>query len=232
MLAKATIFDYGQGHNNGTVTPFIDDRLAWVVMFLDVPASSMRLHGGPARKPGVATKTTTSGTGPGATVLIFVDAKTGKVLDSQGTPGASAAAPSLRCPARGFERVRSHQRAGTDSTFVPGTPNEVLACRYHALNQLQPAGSFARSRRLAPDEVVAPLNAQPPTTKNVIRECGPDSGGNIIVIFGYPDATRLTISIGTSGCRTATNGDRAIYAESHTLALLEDYLGEDTQHFG
>jgi hypothetical protein len=233
VLAKATIFDYGQAHNNGTVTPFVDNRLVWVVTFDNVPRSAIGGPGGPAPRRGVTT-TTAPATAERSrgTVLVFVDAHTGAALDSEGFGGSSSTTPALACPAHQFDRVPPHQIAGTASTFIPGHPNSLLACRYHALNQPQPAGSLARSKRLAPDDFVGAVNAQPPIPKHQVRECGPDHGGSILLTFGYADGRRLSIAIDTSGCHTALNGDYAIDMEPRTLDLLNAYLGEDHQRFG
>ena len=95
ILAEATISDFGQSGSDGTVIPFIDHRLAWVAIYTHVPTSNLNLSGGagptggagPAGTTTVPALTTTSGTS-NFTVLVFLDATTGAVLDSQGTTAA------------------------------------------------------------------------------------------------------------------------------------------------
>jgi hypothetical protein len=47
------------------------------------------------------------------------------------------------------------------------------------------------------------------------------------LLFGYADNSRLTVSISTSGCTYATNGDRRIRMDPVELARLEHVLGRD-----
>jgi hypothetical protein len=228
VLADATISDYGTTHGDGTVTPFIDHRLAWVVTFTHVPYESIGSRGTvsgphvtPASRPGPTAPSNFS-------VLVFVDASNGKVLDSQGADASTGSAlPPLACPARAPRLVAPHQIRGTDSWMVPGGGGAaVLACRYYGLNQHQPAGTIASSAQFAPGSIQTALNAQPPVPKDAVFNCPVDFGAKILLIVAYYDA-RLTISIDPSGCRFATNGDRVIRMEAATLVRLEAVLGRD-----
>lgn len=236
VLADATIFDYGTTHNDGSVTPLIDHRLAWVVTYTDVPVGSLRQGGGPARQVTRPRQTNTS-TAPldpsarsGETVLVFVDATTGESIDAEGFPGSFSTAPTISCPIRAPGTVPKQHIAGTDSTLVPGDPIELLTCRYHGLNQPEPADTLATSARLAPVSIVAALNAQPLVPKDAIFSCPSDTGETIMLIFGYTDGSRLTVSIAFAGCRFANNGDRVVDTPATTLSQLQDVVGQDQQH--
>jgi len=170
VLADVTIFDDGTAHSDGSVTPLIDNRLAWVVTYTDVPVGSLRQGGvAPRVRPRGETTSPTTPLDPsarsGEMVLALVDATSGEPLEAEGLPGSFSTAPTMACPARVPLRVPPHQLAGTDSTFVPGDPIELLTGRYHGLNQPEPAGRFADSARLAPLDIVAALNAPPSIRK-------------------------------------------------------------------
>jgi hypothetical protein len=134
--------------------------------------------------------------------------------------------PLLKCPAHAPRVVAHHQRAGTVSTFVPGHPVALLACRYHGFNQPEPSGSLATSAHFAPGEIGAALNAAPPGVSDAF--CPIDFGEKIVLIFGYRDGSRRMASIDTGGCRDATNGDRIIsFAPVAVFTRLEAVLGHD-----
>lgn len=233
VLADATIFDYGTAHNDGSVTPLIDHRLAWVVTYTDVPVGSSRGGGGVVLTQPGETTTPTAPVDPaalsGETVLVFVDATTGESIDAQAFPGSFSTAPAVSCLGRAPRGVAQQHTAGTDSTFVPGNPIELLTCRYHGLNQPKPAGTFARSARLAPGSIVAALNAQPLILKDAVFNCSDDVGETIMLIFGYADGSQFTVSIDTTGCRFANNGNRAVRTPPATLSQLQGALGQDRQ---
>ena len=94
LLAVATVSDYGRGagDGDGTVSPFIDHRLVWVVEYSDVSAASFPRAGrGVLGGTGMASTTRapgpTTSTAPDArtfTVLSFVDAATGTHLGTSG----------------------------------------------------------------------------------------------------------------------------------------------------
>ena len=229
VLAKTTIYDYGATHKDGTVTPFLDHRLTWVVTFTHVPYASV---GNPGGKPLGPATTPAPGPTPSRpsnlTVLVFVDASTGKVLDAQGQNASTGPpAPPLKCPSRAPEGVAPHQFPVTTPYFVPSTPGALLVCRYHGLNQPQPEATLASSAQFAPGPIAAALNAQTAIPRGVVFNCPADFGETIVLIFVYDDL-RLTISVGTSGCRFATNGDRTIHMDPATLTRLEAVLGRDT----
>jgi hypothetical protein len=222
VLARATIFDYGAAHNDGTVTPFIDDRLAWVVTYENVPRSSIGGPGGPAPRRGVTTVPTTAPAASGQTVLVFVDATTGRALDAQSTPGVYSTVP-LTCPTN-VPATRRHQAAGTATTMVPGHPVALLACRYDIASQV-PGRSLARSAHLDPSPIAAALNAQPRIHQPAAYNCAPSRRGTIVLLFGYADRARLTVSIEGNACAFASNGDRTVGTPATLLARLETALG-------
>ena len=133
----------------------------------------------------------------------------------------------IKCPAHAPSHVAEHQQPGTASTFVPGHPSELLGCRYHGDNQPQPVGSLATSATFAPDAIAAELNAARPVPKVINFMCPVDFGETILLIFGDPSGSRLTVSIATAGCEFATNGDRRIFTPAATLTRLETVLGHD-----
>jgi hypothetical protein len=119
----------------------------------------------------------------------------------------------------------THQIAGTDATLVPGNPIALLACRYHGLNQPDPAGSLAKSAFFDPAPIAGALNAQPVTL--AIYGCPIDFGDTIVLLFGYSDNSRLAVRISTTGCRFASNGDRVVRIDPATLNRLQAVLGKD-----
>jgi len=137
--------------------------------------------------------------------------------------------PLLKCPAHVPATIAHHQVRGTASRFVPGYPVELLACRYHGGNQLQAFGSLARSAHFASGELAAELNAAPSELGGPpLRFCPIDFGEKIILIFGYSDRTRLSVSIDMGGCEVAMNGDRSISSTPvAVLKPLEAVLGYD-----
>jgi hypothetical protein len=87
VLAVATVADYLASKSDGTVTPIIDHRLVWVVMYTDVPADDIGGVGNTRAVPGTTFPTTTAAAvakATGYTVLSFVDAATGKALGASG----------------------------------------------------------------------------------------------------------------------------------------------------
>ena len=68
---------------------------------------------------------------------------------------APPTAPAVACPPTATEpRVHHAQRAGTSQQMVPGTPIELLGCRYHGL-QVPPSGSLAVQAVLAASDTRA-----------------------------------------------------------------------------
>ena len=144
-------------------------------------------------------------------------------LPSTSTP----AVVPLKCPAHAPGRIAPHQQPGTASTFIPNHPTELLGCRYYGDSQPQPAGSLATSATFAPEAIAAELNAARPVPKVINFMCPIDFGETIGLIFGFPDGSRLTVSIATAGCRFAANGDRSVFTPAATLTQLERVLGHD-----
>ncbi len=135
--------------------------------------------------------------------------------------------PRLVCPTRTPLRVAAHQVPGTSSTFVPGHPSELLACRYYGLNQPQPVGTFARSARVASAPIAVALDRARRVPKGETFSCPADFAETIVLLFGYPDGSRLTVTASTGGCGFAHNGDLTVWIPGATLARLEAVLGHD-----
>jgi hypothetical protein len=135
--------------------------------------------------------------------------------------------PRLLCPTHSPQRVAAHQVAGTSSTFVPGRPTELLACRYHGLNQPQPVGTFARSARVASGPIVVALNGARRVPNGEAFNCPADFAETIVLLFGYSDGSTLTVTASTGGCGFAHNGDLTVWMPGATLARLEAVLGHD-----
>jgi hypothetical protein len=113
------------------------------------------------------------------------------------------------------------------STFVPGAPNELLACRYHGFNQAQPIGSLASSSLLPANSIARELNdAQP--VPSYPHGCTLDSGDEVLLIFGYRDGSHLEADVSTSGCAYASNGSRSVEVPGAVLDTLQARLGKDT----
>ena len=80
-LTRATIKDYGQAHANGSVTPIIGRRLVWIIWYKaqTVEFQSHRAPPGP-RDP----TATTPILHLKQSIITFVDAHTGKCLNTEG----------------------------------------------------------------------------------------------------------------------------------------------------
>jgi len=91
VLALATISDFGPTNTNSTVTPFIDHRFAWVAIYTHVPSANIDDLGGAGPTGGVglvtpaSTEVSSTAGQSDYTFLVFIDAQSGAVLDSQGT---------------------------------------------------------------------------------------------------------------------------------------------------
>jgi hypothetical protein len=154
------------------------------------------------------------------------------VTSTPALPSTTTSTPKtapIKCPAHAPTDLAPHQQPGTASTFVPGHPSELLGCRYHGDNQPQPVGSRATSASFAPGAIAAELNAARPVPKVINFMCPVDFGETVLLIFGYPDGSRLTVSIATAGCEFATNGDRRIFTPAATVTRLETVLGHDNR---
>jgi hypothetical protein len=142
-------------------------------------------------------------------------------------PTSKTTPAALACPSN-LPSVRHHQIAGTDTFMVPGNPTALLACRYHGLNQPEPAGALAESAFFDPAPIAEALNAQPVIPPNAVYNCPIDFGDSIVLLFRYTNDSRLTVSVKESGCRFASNGDRVVQElDSVTLNRLQAVLGKD-----
>jgi hypothetical protein len=101
----------------------------------------------------------------------------------------------------------------------------LLGCRYYGLNLPQPVGTLARSAHMPPAPVAALLNGQKSVDPNVFA-CPADSGGVILLNFGYAGGSHLLMHIDPSGCQFATNGDRTVRGAG-VVQQLEPVLGHD-----
>ena len=206
-----------------------------------------RTHGGDRNQPPLARRPTIVLTErPWATgaflAILFVVASA--CSSSNGTPrssttattSASAAtstttaravrAPALRCPSTP-PVAPPVQLPTTETMFVPGTPTELLACRYHGFNQPQRAYSLARAARLAPAPITAALNAARPIPPGAVFNCPNDSGETIVLLFGYANGRTLQVTVSMSGCEFAHNGRRTVAMPPALLARLQTVLGHD-----
>jgi len=155
--------------------------------------------------------------------------------NSVGAPTTRSVAPTtsgtemlvLRCVARPPQSVSSGQVPGSASTFVPGRPQRLLACRYHGFNQRQPAGSLAATAQLRAEPIASALNRAPHIPKGVVFSCPFDAAEVIVLHFGYANGAVLTITVSTQGCRIASNGDLRVRTPESVLNMLQARLGRD-----
>jgi hypothetical protein len=161
----------------------------------------------------------------GRTLLLAV--VVAAVACTSNAVGETAASPDrLACPVHLDASVpRHHQRPGTEPQMVPGQPVALLACRYVGLNGPASPGTVARTARIAPAPTAALLNGYP-LASETIHSCPSDTGGVILLDFGYLDGSNLVVRVNTSGCRYATNGDRTVDA-GDIIGTLEQVLGHD-----
>ena len=143
------------------------------------------------------------------------------------TTTSPAATESLTCPKSAPEKTAPHQVPGTTTRLVPGSPNALLACRYHGLNQAQPAGSLATSAPLSPAATASELNHAQQMPKGAVFSCPKDSGEKVLLLFGFPTGSSLTASVSMSGCLLTTNGDQTVRTPVTTLRRLESTVGHD-----
>jgi len=76
-LVRATIKDYGQAHANGTVTPFVGNRLVWIIWY---KALTVLPIGGPPKHTTASTQPPKAPTPGRQDEITFVDAHTGACL--------------------------------------------------------------------------------------------------------------------------------------------------------
>jgi len=70
-----------------------------------------------------------------------------------------------------------------------------------------------------------------PVPPGVAFSCPADFGEVIILVFGYTNGSTSTIRLATSGCASATNGDRTVRTPNALLIDLEARLGHDPFHY-
>jgi hypothetical protein len=159
----------------------------------------------------------------GLTVLLVA------VVRLVAMPAYATTATRLSCPAHALHSLPRHQRAAVRESMVPAHPQRVLACRYHGLNQLESPGTLASSKTLAISDtmsafsdarVISPRGAQP--------SCPADFGEQFVLVFGYPDGTRLRVTVQAQGCGYATNGARTVLTPPLLSDQLRVALGHDT----
>jgi hypothetical protein len=164
----------------------------------------------------------------------FAVANAGSTNDARPTPASTppsttppTPAVALECPSKPPRFVQPQRVPGTKTTLVPGRPTALLACRYHGSNQPEPAGTLAKSASFPPGPIATGLNTQPAIPPGFISNCPNDEGEKIVLLFGYADKSRLTVSMSTAGCRYASNGDRVVHGDPATLDRLQAVLGKD-----
>ena len=113
----------------------------------------------------------------------------------------------------------SHWKAARHAIVPPG-PSAVRLCRYRGLGDspaaLERTVKVSRPRVLR--RLVRRLDGLPDAAGTYA--CPNDDGSQVVAHFAYPDGHRLTVAIGFSGCRLATNGRRSGVATDALLRLL------------
>ncbi len=139
-----------------------------------------------------------------------------------------ATAPVARCSARAPQPVPPNQVPGSTSTFVPGAPRTLVACRYHGFNQREPVGTLAATARFAPEPFVTALNRAPHVPNGAVFHCPLDAAEVIVLHFGYANGETLAVTVSTQGCGFASNGDLRIRTPATVLDALQARLGRDS----
>jgi len=143
------------------------------------------------------------------------------------TTTVAAHPPVLRCAARLPRDASGHTARTAVGQLVPGSPVELLACRYHGFNQPQPSGTLAASHRFAPGPVAAALNGARRVPNGAVFNCPIDFGEQILLLFGYDDGQRVNVTVSTAGCRFATSRGMSVWTPPSLLRRLEAVLGHD-----
>ena len=232
MLALVTISDYGTPHADGTFSPIIDRRLAWVVMYSNAPVGDFPRRTGGPHKVGAPTASTAPidpETPSRSTVLVLVDATTGKAIDAESFPGSYTTPAPLACPASDPPPAPHQKIAGTASSFVPGDPIDLLACRYHGFRQPRPTESLGGAAHLDPRPIADAFNRETPIPASEVFHCPLNISDRFVLIFEYADSSRLQVSIGDSGCGFATNGDLRVNPATAIINRLQAALGKAGQ---
>jgi len=71
------------------------------------------------------------------------------------------------------------------------------------------------------------LNRARRIPKGTAFSCPADTGETALLLFGYRDGTTLRVTVSTSGCLFANNGNLTIWMPTATLTQLEVVLGHD-----
>jgi hypothetical protein len=122
-------------------------------------------------------------------------------------------AGSAPCAQHAPERVApSHWKAARHA-IAPPDPTAVRLCRYGGSGaSLERGVEQTRPRVLR--RLVRRLDSLPVAAGTYA--CPNDDGRQVVAHFAYPDGHRLTVAIGLSGCRFATNG-RLTGVATHAL---------------
>jgi hypothetical protein len=113
--------------------------------------------------------------------------------------------------------------------MVPGHPRRLLGCRYHGLNQREPAGTLAASKALPASEIASGFDdARVISPAGPARHCPADFGELILLVFRYPDGTSFRVTVESDGCGDATNGARTVLTPPVLAGQLGVALGHDT----
>jgi hypothetical protein len=81
-LTRVTLKDYGQTHGNGSVTPLISRRLVWIIWYQS-QTIALESNKGPQGPAGVTAPTATTQQ-VNEDIMTFVDAHTGRCLNTEG----------------------------------------------------------------------------------------------------------------------------------------------------
>ena len=132
-------------------------------------------------------------------------------------PARRAAAAPARCSPHPPAHVKPSAWKATRHVIAPHGASAVRLCRYSGLGDTP--GALLRDVEVTRPKVVRRLvrrlDALPPAAG--MYACPNDDGRQVVAHFAYPDGHHLTVAVGLSGCRIATNGRLAGIA---TPALL------------
>lgn len=139
-----------------------------------------------------------AGCGIATILLLSAPAASGRgprPLISSALSGSAACAPTDRAPV-------DSTRAGSRATLVPPGANALLLCRYG------PGGKKVLERSITQRATISrlgwELNALP-SAKGAYN-CPSDDGESITADFSYASGAENPVSVGLSGCQSATNG--------------------------
>ena len=133
---------------------------------------------------------------------------------------ATVLAATAPCTPEAPARVAPSHWTASRHAIAPHGPSAVRLCRYEGIDD-SPASlerSVQVTRRRVLRRLVRRLDALPVAAG--MYACPNDDGSQVVAHLAYPDGHRLTVAVGFSGCRLATNGRRAGVATDALLRQL------------